>query len=77
MGYTGSPGDAGGMFRDMIWYFKKNDGTRPVHSEGQGFGMGVDMGSNMYPGSDVIGNNAGNGKMPYVMCEYDTLWATL
>jgi len=71
MGYTGNAGDAGGMFRDMIWYFKKNDGTRPVHSEGQGFGMGVDMGSNMYPGSDVIGNNAGKGKMPYVMCEYD------
>ena len=71
MGYTGNAGDAGGMFRDMIWYFKKNDSTRPVHSEGQGFGMGVDMGSNMYPGSDVIGNNAGKGKMPYVMCEYD------
>ncbi|MCR4794182.1 MAG: DUF4981 domain-containing protein [Ruminococcus sp.] len=71
MGYTGNAGDAGGMFRDMIWYFKKNDPTRPVHSEGQGFGMGVDMGSNMYPGSDVIGNNAGKGKMPYVMCEYD------
>lgn len=71
MGYTGNAGDAGGMFRDMIWYFKKNDPSRPVHSEGQGFGMGVDMGSNMYPGSDVIGNNAGNGKMPYVMCEYD------
>ncbi|WP_295091751.1 glycoside hydrolase family 2 TIM barrel-domain containing protein [Ruminococcus sp.] len=71
MGYTGNAGDAGGMFRDMIWYFKKNDGSRPVHSEGQGFGMGVDMGSNMYPGSDVIGNNAGRGKMPYVMCEYD------
>ena len=69
MGYTGNPSDAGGMFRDMIWYFKKNDSTRPVHSEGQGFGMGVDMGSNMYPGSDVIRNNAGKGKMPYVMCE--------
>ncbi|WP_294752096.1 glycoside hydrolase family 2 TIM barrel-domain containing protein [uncultured Ruminococcus sp.] len=71
MGYTGNAGDAGGMFRDMIWYFKDNDSSRPVHSEGQGFGMGVDMGSNMYPGSDVIGNNAGKGKMPYVMCEYD------
>lgn len=71
MAYTGDPSAAGGMFRDMIWYFKKNDGTRPVHSEGQGSGMGVDMGSNMYPGSDVIGYNAGNGKIPYVMCEYD------
>ena len=71
MGYTGDPNSSGGLFRDMIWYFKKNDGTRPVHSEGQGFDMGVDMGSNMYPGSDVIGYNRGDGKMPYVMCEYD------
>ena len=71
MAYTSNPGDAGGMFRDMIWYFKKNDSTRPVHSEGQGGSMGVDMGSNMYPGSDAIASNAGKGKMPYVMCEYD------
>jgi len=71
MGYTGNPGDAGGMFRDMIRYFKDNDPTRPVHSEGQGSNMGVDMGSNMYPNSDSIGYNAGRGKMPYVMCEYD------
>ena len=33
--------------------------------------MGVDMGSNMYPGSGVIGYNRGDGKIPYVMCEYD------
>ena len=71
MGYTTNPNDAGGMFRDMIWYFKRNDPTRPVHSEGQHFGMGVDMGSDMYPGSDIIRYNAGVGKMPYVMCEYD------
>ncbi|MBO4492972.1 MAG: DUF4981 domain-containing protein [Ruminococcus sp.] len=71
MGYTGNAGDAGGLFRDMIWYFKKNDSSRPVHSEGQGGSMGVDMGSNMYPNSDAIVNNAGKGKMPYVMCEYD------
>ncbi|EWM55221.1 glycoside hydrolase family 2 TIM barrel-domain containing protein [Ruminococcus flavefaciens] len=71
MAYTGNPNDAGGMFRDMIWYFKKHDYSRPVHSEGQGSGMGVDMGSNMYPNSDSIWNNAGKGKMPYVMCEYD------
>ncbi|ORY11959.1 beta-galactosidase [Neocallimastix californiae] len=61
----------GGLFRDMIWYFKKNDNSRPVHSEGQGSGMGVDMSSNMYPGSDGLGFHAGRGKMPYVMCEYD------
>lgn len=71
MEYTDNPSSAGGMFRDMIWFFKKNDGTRPVHSEGQGNKMGVDMSSNMYPGSDNIKYNAGDGKMPYVMCEYD------
>ena len=71
MGYTGNASDAGGMFRDMIWYFKKNDFTRPVHSEGQDSAMGVDMKSNMYPGSGNIAYNAGQGKMPYVMCEYD------
>jgi len=71
MAYTGNPSDAGGLFRDMIWYFKKNDNSRPVHSEGQGSGMGVDMSSNMYPGSDGLGFHAGRGKMPYVMCEYD------
>ena len=70
MAYTGDPNAAGGMFRDMIWYFKKNDPTRPVHSEGQGDAMGVDMKSNMYPYSQWLGQNAGVGKMPYVMCEY-------
>jgi beta-galactosidase len=71
MGYTGDPNSSGGLFRDMIWYFKKHDPTRPVHSEGQGSAMGTDMNSQMYPGSDVIGNNRGDGKIPYVMCEYD------
>ncbi|MBR3421586.1 MAG: DUF4981 domain-containing protein [Ruminococcus sp.] len=71
MGYTGDPNSSGGLFRDMIWYFKKNDPTRPVHSEGQGTAMGTDMNSQMYPGSGGIGNNRGDGKIPYVMCEYD------
>ena len=71
MKYTGDPNFANGLFRDMIWYFKRHDATRPVHSEGQGDSMGVDMSSQMYPRSWLIGNNAGNGKMPYVMCEYD------
>ncbi len=71
MGYTSDANSSGGLFRDMIWYFKKNDPTRPVHSEGQGSALGVDMGSNMYPGSDVVGYNRGDGKIPYVMCEYD------
>ena len=47
MGYTSDPNAAGGLYRDMIWDFKNNDPTRPVHSEGQGDKMGVDMGSNM------------------------------
>ena len=71
MAYTSDPNAAGGLFRDMIWYFKKHDSTRPVHSEGQGNSLGVDMNSNMYPGSDVIGYNRGDGKIPFIMCEYD------
>lgn len=71
MAYTSDPNASNGLFRDMIWYFKNNDPTRPVHSEGQGNSMGVDMGSNMYPGSEWLGMNAGSGKIPYVMCEYD------
>ncbi|MBQ3940644.1 MAG: DUF4981 domain-containing protein [Oscillospiraceae bacterium] len=71
MKYTSDPGFANGLFRDMIWYFKNHDTTRPVHSEGQGDSMGVDMASEMYPGSSGIRGKAGNGKMPYVMCEYD------
>ncbi len=71
MAYTDDPNAANGLFRDMIWYFKKHDSSRPVHSEGQGSSMGVDMGSNMYPYSGYIGMNAGDGKIPYVMCEYD------
>ena len=70
MAYTGDPNAAGGLFKDMIWYFKDHDKTRPVHSEGQGDKLGTDMNSNMYPGSDVIGYNRGDGKIPYVMCEY-------
>ncbi len=71
MKYTSDPGFGNGIFRDMIWYFKRHDLTRPVHSEGQGGSMGTDMDSQMYPGSDGIRSKAGNGKMPYVMCEYD------
>ncbi|MDO5558440.1 MAG: glycoside hydrolase family 2 TIM barrel-domain containing protein [Oscillospiraceae bacterium] len=70
MVYTGDPNTSNGMFRDMIWYFKKNDPTRPVHSEGMGDSMGVDISSQMYPGQDGIRYKAGSGKMPYVMCEY-------
>ncbi len=34
MVYTSDPNTSKGMFRDIIWYFKNNDPTRPVHSEG-------------------------------------------
>ncbi len=71
MQYTSDPNCANGLFRDMIWFFKKHDSTRPVHSEGQGGSMGTDMDSQMYPGSGGLWGKAGAGKMPYVMCEYD------
>ena len=70
MVYTSDPNHSNGLYRDMIWYFKNNDPTRPVHSEGQTDSMGVDMGSNMYPSVDTVQWRAGEGKIPYVMCEY-------
>ena len=70
MAYTTDPGTANGLFRDMIWFFKNNDPTRLVHSEGQNDGLGTDMGSNMYPGVSTVQGKAGSGKIPYVMCEY-------
>lgn len=71
MVYTSDPNTSNGMFRDMIWYFKNNDPTRPVHSEGQNDSMGTDMGSNMYPTVDTVQGRAGEGRIPYVMCEYN------
>ena len=70
MAYTSSAGNSGGLFRDMIWYFKNNDPTRLVHSEGQNDKMGTDMGSNMYPSVGTVQGRAGEGKIPYVLCEY-------
>ena len=71
MVYTSDPNSANGMFRDMIWYFKNIDPTRPVHSEGQNDTMGTDMGSNMYPTVSTVQGRAGEGRIPYVMCEYN------
>ncbi len=71
MVYTSDPDTSNGMFRDMIWYFKNNDPTRPVHSEGQNDTMGTDMGSNMYPTVSTVQERAGEGKIPYVLCEYN------
>lgn len=70
MVYTSDPNASKGMFKDMIWYFKNNDPTRPVHSEGQNDKMGTDMGSNMYPDVPTTQGRAGEGKIPYVLCEY-------
>ena len=70
MAYTTDAGFGNGIFRDMIWFFKNNDPTRLVHSEGQNDGMGTDMGSNMYPGVGTVQGRAGSGKIPYVLCEY-------
>ena len=54
MAYTTNGAD--NLYTDMIAYFRDRDTTRPVHSEGQGRNGGTDM--------------AGEGKMPYVLCEY-------
>lgn len=70
MAYTSNKNFGNSIFYDMIWYFKNNDGTRPVHSEGQNDNMGTDMGSNMYPSIGTVQGRAGKGRIPYVMCEY-------
>lgn len=57
------------MFYNLIWYFKDNDPTRPVHSECSNKEDGTDMGSNMYPTVATVQNEAKNN-MPYVICEY-------
>lgn len=57
------------MFYNLIWYFKDNDPTRPVHSESSDGNNGTDMRSNMYPDTGTVWNRAG-ANMPYVLCEY-------
>ena len=61
---------AGGMFYDLIWYFKDHDDTRPVHSESSHGDNGTDMDSDMYPYDPVGVYGKGNNPMPYIMCEY-------
>ena len=68
--YNTSKTYADGMFYDLIWYFKDNDLTRPVHSESSNKENGTDMGSNMYPSVGTVQSMA-KANMPYVMCEYD------
>ncbi|HJA64394.1 MAG TPA: InlB B-repeat-containing protein, partial [Candidatus Intestinimonas stercoravium] len=68
--YSSDSNYADGMFYDLIWYFKDNDPTRPVHNESSNDGNGTDMGSNMYPSVDTVQSWA-DRDMPYVLCEYD------
>ena len=70
MTYNSDKNFANGLQRDMIWYFKNHDSTRPVHSEGNDGNLGTDMRSNMYPSTGTVWDRGGDGKMPYVMCEY-------
>ena len=68
--YSSSASYANGMFYDLIWYFKNNDSTRPIHSESSDGNNGTDMRSNMYPSVDTLYSRAAEN-MPYVLCEYD------
>lgn len=68
--YSSSASYANGMFYDLIWYFKNNDSTRPIHSESSDGNNGTDMRSNMYPSVDTLYSRA-SANMPYVLCEYD------
>ena len=68
MAYTVNGAD--NLYTDMIAHFRDRDTTRPVHSEGQGRNGGTDTDSNMYPNIDTVKSKAGEGKMPYVLCEY-------
>ena len=69
MSYDRHGGDD--IFPRAVWFFKDRDLTRPVHAEGLNQDCGTDMGSNMYPAVGTVQGYAGEGKMPYVMCEYD------
>ena len=68
--YSGNASYADYMFYDLIWYYKDNDPTRPVHCESSNKSNGTDMGSNMYPSVSHVWSMAGYD-MPYVLCEYD------
>ena len=73
MAYTASPSPdfAGGLLRDMIWFFKNNDPTRLVHAHGMYQHIGVDMYSFMYPSVYEMQATAGSGKIPVIACEID------
>ena len=73
IGYPSSPTAADSMFNDAVWYFKDNDGTRPVHCESLSAanGFGVDVASTMYASQDYVAAMGGSGRIPYMQCEYD------
>ncbi|MBE6948741.1 MAG: DUF4981 domain-containing protein [Ruminococcaceae bacterium] len=71
MGYVSTGNTENCVFAWMINYFKTNDPTRMVHSEGQFDALGVDMASNMYPSLSEVTAQGGSGKIPYYLCEYD------
>ena len=68
MAYTTNGAD--NLYTDMIAYFRDRDTTRPVHSKDKGRNGGTDTDSNMYPTVGTVQDKAGEGKMPYVLCEY-------
>jgi beta-galactosidase len=70
VGYPKDADAAGGLFVDMVWYFKDRDRSRPVHCESLFNQFGVDVASNMYPSVSYIKYWVYQGYMPYVMCEY-------
>ena len=73
IGYPTSPTAADSMFNDAVWFFKDNDGTRPVHCESLSAanGFGVDVASTMYASQDYVTAMGGSGRIPYMQCEYN------
>ncbi|WP_052377622.1 glycoside hydrolase family 2 TIM barrel-domain containing protein [Robinsoniella sp. KNHs210] len=69
---TDSKNYADGMFYDLIWYFKNNDLTRPVHNESCFDENGVDIYGTMYKRVWEVFDKAKDGNMfPYIQCEYN------
>lgn len=63
---------ADGMFYDAIWYYKNQDGTRPVHNESSYDQSGVDIYGTMYKRVYEVYDKAKDGnKFPYIQCEYN------
>lgn len=61
--------DGGGVFKDMIAYFKRVDPTRPVMFESFGSNMGGDLHGEQYTGVDGVQSWASQD-IPYILTEY-------